>query len=472
MGKLTSHWRIRTLMGASIGFIALAAILLAVTLVFARARLRANVALARFDDESLNADHVFEIAVFAASRNDSLWRLYGDQAHEDAYQRSLREADRALGTLARQADSPYEAGLARSIRQAYLPLRADFLNQARADPVREAQDFDKLLQAIHLHRNHNDAQRRITTANTNALFRSLGTWSLGVLLAALLFLALGSAAIWLRVFRPIIAISQAARQFGGGDLKVRAPVVNHDEMGALADIFNDMATAIEERESDRLDFVATVAHDLKNPLTVVGGAAMLLMRKDLDPESRDQWLESILRQSQLMEAMIGDLTQAVQVQTGRLVLQPEPGDLYELARRVVRENQGLAQTQILRCDPGEPCPLVADFKRLERVLVNLISNGLKYSRPGSQVTVSVQCRPDYAVLSVRDQGVGIAPEDIPRLFAPFARLHRTRDMAGGTGLGLSSAKKIVEAHGGTMELTSVLGEGSTVTMKLPREAKS
>jgi signal transduction histidine kinase len=229
-----------------------------------------------------------------------------------------------------------------------------------------------------------------------------------------------------------------------------------------------MADAIRDRESDRLTFVATVAHDLKNPLVIVGGAAHLLQTKKVPPDQQDEWLGRILRNSRQMESMVTGLLDGVQSLTGRLHLEREEVDLLQLCTDVVRDWSAVAKPQghVLRCEGNDNCLVRGDRKRLERVLINLLSNAVKYSPDGSEIVVSIWKQGTSVRLAVTDQGEGMTPEDAERVFQPFTRLEHTRSMASGTGLGLVSVKKIVEAHGGTVRLRSERGNGTTVEVWL------
>ncbi len=168
-----------------------------------------------------------------------------------------------------------------------------------------------------------------------------------------------------------------------------------------------------------------------------------------------------------MENLIADLTDSVQSETGQLNLCCIAFDLAALTREVMQDQADSEQTHVLHCDAEEQCFIHADKRRMERVLMNLVSNAIKYSPAGRDVRVSVAVNHHFAILEVRDEGAGIAPDELKTLFRPFARLERTQNMAKGTGLGLSSVKKIVEAHGGTIEIESAIEQGTLVRLKLP-----
>ncbi len=290
-------------------------------------------------------------------------------------------------------------------------------------------------------------------------------------LALFSFLTLGLALgeLWKRVFGPIVALSRVAKRFGEGDLSARAALPPGDEMGALGSTFNAMAAGIQERENERLRFVAGLAHDLKNPLVVVGGAAQLLRRHgdDLSPPQRDEWLGKIANNALRMEALIADLTDAVQGQTGALQLNLRSCDLAALGREALSECHSAFPHHKFEFDGPDTLLLDADAPRIERVLANLLSNAAKYSPSGKTVTLHLRRGEERVEIEVEDEGAGIAPADLKRLFQPFVRLDNARALAGGTGLGLVSVRRIARAHGGDTWAQSEPGRGSKFGFTLP-----
>jgi signal transduction histidine kinase len=166
--------------------------------------------------------------------------------------------------------------------------------------------------------------------------------------------------------------------------------------------------------------------------------------------------------------MVGDLLDSTRIEAGRFELHTEPRDTRELAREVVELYQGSGSTHELRLVlPEEPVVVRCDGTRLEQVLHNLVSNALKYSPTGTRVEVRVAQEGPEAVLSVVDRGMGISAEELRHLFTPFRRTGHAREVASGAGLGLSVARRIVEAHGGRIEVDSRPGAGSTFRVRLP-----
>jgi signal transduction histidine kinase len=225
----------------------------------------------------------------------------------------------------------------------------------------------------------------------------------------------------------------------------------------------------------RDDLLSAVSHDLKNPLTAIKGRAQTLQRRlDRDGASVDaaqvvEGLTSIDATATKMGRLLDELLDSAEVQTGRLLaLRLQPTDLVALAREAAAEYQESAEHHIEVEAPVASLVGLWDAQRLDRVLSNLLSNAIKYSRPGSAIVLSLRPEaPGWAVLDVRDQGVGIPAADVPRIFERFARASNVGSAAG-SGIGLAVVRQIVEAHGGRITVRSQEGLGSTFTVRLPR----
>jgi signal transduction histidine kinase len=241
----------------------------------------------------------------------------------------------------------------------------------------------------------------------------------------------------------------------------------------------DNARLVEAtREAVRLreNFLAIAAHELRTPLTAVKGTAQLIARQLRRPGfDRDRALAQFTRldeQVDRMTTLVGDVLDVAQLQGGRLALRRARVDLVALTRGVLAaftEAPERTVAHALALDADEALWLDADPSRLEQVLTNLVSNALKYSPDGGEVRCTVRREGERAMLTVRDQGVGIAPEEQGQLFSPFARAAPERAIRG-LGLGLYITRELVERHGGTIALASAPGMGTTVTVRLPLAA--
>jgi signal transduction histidine kinase len=234
------------------------------------------------------------------------------------------------------------------------------------------------------------------------------------------------------------------------------------------------ATA-EAAVRSREEFLSIAAHELKTPLTSVKGFAQMLSRQLRNPQAspeRVQGLAASLESQVLrLEALVADLLDVSRIEQGRLALRVAPADLVEIAERSLAQFESAperTERHALVLDASGPAPGVWDAGRIEQVLVNLISNALKYSPQGGTVSVRIANDAGHAVVIVRDEGLGIAPDEIERLFAPFTRAVDTRHTVSGSGLGLYITARIVGAHGGEISVESAPGAGSAFTVRLPR----
>jgi PAS domain S-box-containing protein len=233
-------------------------------------------------------------------------------------------------------------------------------------------------------------------------------------------------------------------------------------------------TALRQRD----EFLATVSHDLQNPLSAIRGNAQLLGRFAAHAPGEDsavgaELASAILGTVDQMSAQVADLVDLAREAAGHeLLLDPDTVDLAELAREVLTAYGEVLAHHPVRLDADE-AEVVGhwDRVRLRRVIANLLVNAAKYSPPGAEVVVAVARKPgpegSFASLTVRDNGVGIDREDLPRIFERFYRGASVSSSVRGNGLGLASAQHIVRAHGGTITVESEPGVGSTFTVALP-----
>lgn len=219
------------------------------------------------------------------------------------------------------------------------------------------------------------------------------------------------------------------------------------------------------------NFLGMVAHDLRGPLTSILGSAQLAERAQMPPDVRARALVTVQTEARRMDRLLADLTDAARVGAGAFQVQPQPSDLVVVARQVVQGQQAGAPRHRIALHGPSSLEGVWDPDRLVQVLTNLVSNAVKYSREGGEITVRLAREDERAVVSVSDQGQGIRPDDLPRLFQPFSRLQPERGTRG-AGLGLYIARAIVQAHGGRIWATSPgPGKGTTFTFTLPISAR-
>jgi signal transduction histidine kinase len=229
-------------------------------------------------------------------------------------------------------------------------------------------------------------------------------------------------------------------------------------------------TPFKETEQLKNELIATVSHDLKNPLSVINGYIELLgMYNELNDRGQE-FMVMIRRSIRTMRQLIDDLLDLAHIDAG-LEIKPEPLSIFPVIEDSIMGLKNLADEKNLQVDiiiPDDLPPVKGDEKRLRQIIVNLVSNAIKYTPPDGRVKVDARARNDSIMVSVQDDGMGISPEDQAQIFERFYRVRRPEtDGIEGTGLGLAIVKSLVEAHGGEIGLNSHLGEGSTFYFTIP-----
>lgn len=254
------------------------------------------------------------------------------------------------------------------------------------------------------------------------------------------------------ITRPLRQLSQAAEKIRQGDLKQEVPVDTQDEVGQLAEVFNQMSAELAANESNRQELLANIAHELKTPLAVLQGhlESMLDGVEEPAPDKLFSMQEEVMRLTRL----VGDLRDLSLAQVHRLELHLQPVDLDEKVERAADMLEPLLEEKKLRfvkeLAPGLP-ERQLDPDRLNQILYNLITNAIRYTHPGTPILLKTEPAGDRVRLTIADEGPGIAPEDLPHVFEQFYRGDKSRNRAsGGSGIGLSLAKSFVEAQGGTI----------------------
>ncbi|MDO8672749.1 MAG: ATP-binding protein [Dehalococcoidia bacterium] len=296
-----------------------------------------------------------------------------------------------------------------------------------------------------------------------------------------------------QIVSPLRNVTAAARRIARGDLSQRVKVDSIDEIGELAASFNTMADSLVQNEALRRNLVASIAHELRTPLSIIQGKLEAML--DGVIEANPQQIASVHEETLLLSRLVADLKELSLADAGQLRIHRQPVNIDELVDwTVARFDQPAREKQIEVCSEvaaGIP-PISIDGDRVTQAVSNLISNAIRYSaggvvrvRAGVEKKTNGQTHRGYGhiptgghgdgaeqvlVVSVADQGTGIAPEDLAHVFDRFFRVDRSRTRAsGGSGLGLAIVKEIVEAHGGTVWAESEPGKGSTVGFTLPFE---
>ncbi len=221
-------------------------------------------------------------------------------------------------------------------------------------------------------------------------------------------------------------------------------------------------------EQAREDYLRIISHELRQPLSVIMTQAQLAERLADWPERVRKGARAIATTAWRMNTMIQDLVYSARLESGGLVTRRQPVDLPAVVRDLLaRVKEAMDTARVCIQTAETPPPVLADLDHIERIMVNLLSNALKYSTHGSRVTVAFRRDDGEVITSVADSGQGIAPEDLHRLFERYYRVPAVRDQEEGLGLGLYITKKLVEAHGGEIWVESEPGNGSTFFFSLP-----
>jgi signal transduction histidine kinase len=308
-----------------------------------------------------------------------------------------------------------------------------------------------------------------------------------VITAIMLVLGVGGALVLSSLLsRPIFRLVRATETVGRGDFDVSLPVTSRDELGVLTQSFNQMATSLRETariEAERRsleiasrhksEFLANMSHELRTPLNAVIGFSEVLgerMFGDLNAKQLE-YVQDIQSSGRHLLALINDILDLSKVEAGRMELELAPFDLraaLDASLLLVRERAARHGVRLeLEVDDAVTM-VVADERRFRQVMLNLLSNAVKFTPDGGRVRVSAVLRDGVVEIAVNDTGVGIPKEDQDLIFEEFRQARG--DSAGkreGTGLGLSLTKRLVEAHGGRLWVTSEPGLGSTFTFTLP-----
>ncbi|HNW43076.1 MAG TPA: HAMP domain-containing sensor histidine kinase [Elusimicrobiales bacterium] len=277
------------------------------------------------------------------------------------------------------------------------------------------------------------------------------------------------------VFAPIESMAEGARMIGSGRFDHRIPVTSKDEMGRLASELNDMAVKLKEVSDMKQDFVSSITHDLRSPVTGIELCSDIIQKLAANREygKIPEQVVSINEHSQRLNRYIDSLLELAKIESGKMTLDVKAVNLEELADRSVRAFKAYAEQKGLKLEliVGAEIPDTrGDPDRLYQVLSNIIGNAVKFTNSGS-VEVFIEAAPGWQKVRVCDTGVGIPAREMGNIFGKFYRItHGKRGYPAarqGTGLGLFIAKYILEQHGGRIEVESKEGKGSVFTAFIP-----
>ena len=286
--------------------------------------------------------------------------------------------------------------------------------------------------------------------------------------------ALGGFRITRQAFRPVTQMAETARAIGtGSDLSQRIETDGRgDELNQLGDTMNEMLARLQASFEAERQFSSDVSHELRTPIAVIRSQCEFALSGQAGEEEKREAFEAVLKQSERMNSIVSQLLLLSRAENGKFVPEREPVELNVLCETVCEELEAMAaERQVKLAWNTEELQITGDETLLIRMVNNLVSNAIRYNRPGGSAEVSLRKRGKYAVLTVRDTGIGIRREDLGQIFNRFYRADRSRSSEG-TGLGLSMAAWIARVHGGSIRAESVYGEGSVFTAELPIEEQA
>ncbi len=327
-------------------------------------------------------------------------------------------------------------------------------------PLRDTPGGDKILGLVQLSTTMTSAERLLSRQK----------WLIGLGSAAVLLLGtvLG---LWLTTssLQDLTRMVTTCRLIAGGDFSKRVNLPHHDdEVGQLAQAFDEMAARIEATFASQRRFVANAAHELRTPLTALQGSLEVLMRgAQDDPASVARLTQGMYREVTRLSRLCEQLLDLSHMEAApNLHLQPI--DLSQFIVTFLPQAQLLAQEHTLTLESSPPATVQADPDALTQILFNLIANAVQHTDAGTTITLGWQTRPTEVSFYIRDNGGGISADDLPHIFEPFYRGDNSRSRRrGGTGLGLTLTRALIEAQGGHIAVQSHVGQGTTFTFTLP-----
>lgn len=273
--------------------------------------------------------------------------------------------------------------------------------------------------------------------------------------------------------KPLKSMSEAAKAMAKGDFSKRIPVTSDDEIGELAVSFNMMTNSLANLEGMRRSFVANVSHELKTPMTSIGGFIDGILDGTIPPERHEYYLKTVSDEVKRLSRLVEGMLSMSRLESGQSVLKPEKIEFSQLLYTIViGQEQRIEQNnlEIQGLDSIENITLPADKDLIYQAIYNLVDNAIKFTNKGGTISFSLQDKKDYIVFSISNTGKGIPKQELPLVFQRFYKGDKSRsNVKDSTGLGLYLVKTIVSAHKGNISVTSVEDKITTFEITLPKE---
>jgi signal transduction histidine kinase len=272
------------------------------------------------------------------------------------------------------------------------------------------------------------------------------------------------------IVEPLYELKTVADSIAAGNFKVRAHKHSEDELGELADTLNYMIDEIQKTEQLKHDFISSISHELRTPLTSIKGWSETILTGDMENYMETQMgLEIISKETDRLHGLVENLLDFSKLEGERMPMRFEPFNLVELMERVIKQFSALLRTHKISCHLSAANGYVlinGDRNRIKQVLINILDNAVKHTPNSGNILCQITALEDKVMLTIRDNGVGIAKEHLERI---TERFYKANPKQGGSGLGLAIAKGIIERHSGKLVIESALGKGTAITIILPIE---
>ncbi|MFC5468124.1 sensor histidine kinase [Cohnella suwonensis] len=269
--------------------------------------------------------------------------------------------------------------------------------------------------------------------------------------------------------RPIKMLTKATKKIAAGDYRAQVQVKQKDELGILAGSFNRMVRELRQIEQMRQEFVSNVSHEIQSPITSIRGFSTTLLQEDIPADDRKRYLSIIAAESERLSRLSEDLLKLASLESEHHPFTPESFRLDEQLRRTVIAAEPLWSQKNLDIDLELQEVFVnADEDQLAQVWTNLLTNAIKFTPPGGRISIELTKRDKESTVRMTDNGIGIAEEDVHRIFRRFYKSDKARNRSqGGSGLGLAIVQKIVSLHQGRIDVHSQFNHGTMITVTLP-----
>ncbi len=280
----------------------------------------------------------------------------------------------------------------------------------------------------------------------------------------------------LRITKPLMEITNAAKVIAGGDFKQRIKISSNDEIGKLASSFNQMITALQNIEEMRRGFIANVSHELRTPMTSIRGFIEGILDGTVPPEKQKEYLEIVRNETDRLNRLVNDLLDLARREAGETKLNFKNFNINEMLRQCIIKLESMIAAKNIQVEAnfeGEDIYVKADPDSIERVLLNLIHNAVKFTPERGTIKVAVTHNKDKVYVSVEDNGIGIDEDEIPMIWERFYKSDKSRSReGGGTGLGLAIVKNIINEHKQEIWVESKLGRGTKFTFTLDKSSNT